>query len=47
MSGFPSVNSKHGALYALGDLFVALSGKTDSSWEEKDLKDSIFLRTLT
>ena len=43
----PIINSKHGALYALGDLLVALSGRIDSTWEEKDLKDSVFLRTLT
>jgi hypothetical protein len=43
----PIVNSKHGALFALGDLLVSLSGNVDSHWEDKDLKDSVFLRTLT
>ena len=43
----PNVNAKHGSLYALGDLLVAIIGKTDSKWEEKELKDSVFLRTLT
>lgn len=43
----PSVNSKHGALYALGDLLVAAIGKTDQRWEDKEYKDSVFLRTLT
>jgi hypothetical protein len=43
----PSVNGRHGALYALGDLLVAARGKTDQRWEDKELKDSVFLRTLT
>lgn len=47
MISSPSINAKHGVLYGIGDLLVAISGKTDSSWEEKDLKDSVFLRTLT
>ncbi|CAK65708.1 unnamed protein product (macronuclear) [Paramecium tetraurelia] len=42
-----SLNSKHGALFALGDLLIAQSGNITKNSEEKELKDSVFLRTLT
>ncbi|KAM3128124.1 hypothetical protein pb186bvf_019770 [Paramecium bursaria] len=41
------LNSKHGSLYALGDLLIAQSGNASRDPDQKELKDSVFLRTLT
>lgn len=41
------VHVRHGALYGIGDIFIGLAGKSEFHCMRNEMKDSVFLRSLS